>query len=169
VRPVLRRFPTSVALALVLAAAALAAPAPSPPAVPRPDFSGTWVLDTARTEFGNIPGGRWRARVDVIEHRDPALRQSLYMDNGVRRDTTHYVYNTAGRPVANRVDKQDITATVQWQGSDLRLVSKTRLMLIEMTLDETWRLSPDGRTLTMTRLLKYPLGEGRAKLVFTRR
>jgi hypothetical protein len=171
----IRRAATAAASVVAVLLCALAAtgagPAPAgAPAAGRPDFTGTWVLDTARTEFGRIPGARWRSRVDVIEHREPRIRQTLHLDTGGSRDTAVYVYSTTGAPTVNRVAGADITSTVEWTGTDLRLLSKARLLLVvEMKLDETWHLSPDGRTLTMTRQVKHPLGEGSQTLVFAKR
>lgn len=181
-----------VALALVvvaigfsgMAAAAVAAPAKSkapvrpaavkrtvalPRAGARPNFTGTWVLDTTRSDFGKIPGGRPLSRTDRIEHHDPALRQTLFLENLGGRDTTLYRYTTDSTRVVNRVDKQEIEARVWWEGNELRLDSKTKLLIFEMWLRERWSLSPDGRTLTMSRRVKYPMGEGEQKLVFVRK
>jgi len=135
----------------------------------RPDFSGTWKLDTLRSEFGQIPGGRPRARVDVIQHREPRIRQTLFIDNWSRQDTTVYLYTSDGKPTVNRVGSQDIRSTVWWEGRILRLESKTRLLIYDMTLKERWILSADGKVLTMARRVKYPLGEGEQKLVFRKR
>lgn len=159
-----------VAAAAVAGLAPAATPGPERAAVPRrPDFSGTWVLDTARSEFGSIPGGRWRSRIDHIEHRDPQLRHTLYLDTGVRRDTTRYRYTTDSARVTNRVDRNEIEARVWWEGEALRLESKTRLLVFEMTLKERWTLSADRRTLTMSRRVKYPMGEGEQRLVYAKR
>jgi hypothetical protein len=147
---------------------AAAAPAPAKPAPSprRPDFSGTWKLDVTKSEFGKVPGTRPRARTDVIEHRDPRLTQTLHLDNTTRRDTTRYSYTTDGKPCVNHVDEQKITATVRWEGTVLRLESKTKLMLLEMKLDERWTLSPDGRKLTMKRELTSSIVSGIQTLTF---
>ena len=104
--------------------------------------------------------------MDVIRHREPHLLQTLYLDRESGRDTTVYRYTTDGKATVNRVDNQDIRATVTWDGNALRLLSKTRIGLLEMSLDDRWALSPDRKTLTMTRRVKYPMGEGVQKLVF---
>jgi hypothetical protein len=142
--------------------------APRPAAVMRPDFSGTWVLDTARSEFGQIPGGRPLARTDVIVHRDPQLAQTLYLRLVGGPDTTRYRYATDSTRAVHRVENRDIEAHVWWAGDTLRLESMSKLMMFEMWLRERWTLSPDGRTLTMSRHITYPLGKGDQKLLFVK-
>jgi hypothetical protein len=133
-----------------------------------PNFTGTWRLDPERSVFGDIPGGHPTSRRDVIAHDEPRVRQTLYLDNGGRLDTTVYVYRIDGSPSVNKVGGQDITATLAWDGDTLHIVSKTRLVIVEMTLDERWRLSAARDSLVMTRRLKYPMGEGSQRLVFVR-
>ncbi len=133
-----------------------------------PRFAGTWKLSKARSRFGSIPGGTPNARTDVIEESLPHIVQTLYLLNGSRRDTTVYRYTTDGRPTVNTVDGRDIKSVVTWEGSTLHLVSTTKLLVFDMALDERWHLSADGKTLTMTRHVKYPLGQGDQTLVFER-
>lgn len=139
--------------------------APSVPRAIRPDFTGTWKLDLARSELGKFPG-QPKARTDVIEHRDPQLRQTLHLEHATRRDTTVYRYTTDSTRAVNAVDGRDIEARVWWEGATLRLDSKTRMAMFEMWLKERWTLSADGKTLTMMRRVKYPMGEGDQRLVF---
>ena len=134
----------------------------------RPDFSGVWKLDMKASEFGNIPGGRPTARVDSIDQGPAFVWQVLYLDNGGKKDTTVYRYTTDGVECVNRVAGSEIKSVVSWEGDSLRVESRTKLMVFDMTLSEVWRLSSDGRTLMMDRIVKYPLGKGKQALVFAK-
>jgi len=135
----------------------------------RSRFAGKWRLSVDRSLFGHFPGGKPAARTDMIAFEEPHhIRQTLYLLNGQRRDTTVYLYSLDDTPTVNRVAGQDITSLVNWEGHKLHLVSTTRMMMVDMTLEERWDLNADARTLTMTRHIKYPLGEGDQKLVFER-
>lgn len=133
-----------------------------------PRFTGTWKLSKTKSKFGSIPGGTPTARTDMITHAEPRIVQALYMLNGAHRDTTVYRYLTTGEPTVNAVGGRDIKSVVTWEAATLHLVSTTKLLVFDMQLDERWRLSADGRTLTMTRHVKYPMGEGDQTLVFER-
>lgn len=176
----MNRLVAVLAAMLVVTATGIAATAPSragpkakgsAAAHPKhPDFSGTWALDTTRSDFGKIIGGRPIARTDVIVHRDPRLDQTLYlMRTPGTRDTTVYHYTTDSARVVHRIDDRDIEARVWWSGDTLRLESRSKLMMFELGLSERWTLSPDGKTLTMARRVKSPVGGGDATLRFVKR
>ena len=74
-----------------------------------------------------------------------------------------------GWPVVNQVAGSDIHATARWEGKSLRVESRARLGAQDMTLSERWTLARDGRTLTNTRTLTFPMGGGDQVLVFVRK
>ena len=139
-------------------------------ATAKPNFTGTWSLDTLHSEFGKLPGGRPLSRTDLIEHRGSSVRQTLLMVNAGSKDTAKYLYVIGGQATANLVDGRTVTSTVSWEKNVLRLVSKVKMLVFEWTLDERWSLSPDGTTLTMSRHIHSPpIGEGEQKLVFRKK
>jgi hypothetical protein len=146
--------------------AAARPPSAAPASAARPVFTGRWKLDVARSEFGKLPG-QPVARTDVIEHRDSSIVQTLYLVLPSGPDTTIYRYRPGGAPTTNRVGQQDITSRVTWDTGALHLLSRTKLLVFDMSLDEHWSLAhPD--TLIMTRHVTFPMGEGDQRLVFVR-
>ncbi len=135
----------------------------------KPNFSGVWTLSMKRSVFGKIPGGQPAARTDSIRHAEPDLRQVLYLLNGTHRDTTVYQYRTGGtETVSAVVEGKEIRSRVEWEGRTLHLRSVTKMLKWDMSLDERWTMSANARELTMTRHIKYILGEGDQTLVFER-
>ena len=151
---------------------ALSAPIAIDPARPtakeapsRPVFTGRWKLDLSRSVMGKFPG-QPKARTDSIDQRPREIVQRLYLVLASGRDTTVYRYRPDAEPTMNRVGTQDITSTVTWEQDVLHLVSKTKLLVFDMTLDECWRLSAKRDTLVMTRSVKSPMWNGEQRLVF---
>ena len=131
----------------------------------RPVFTGRWKLDLSRSEMGKFPG-QPKARTDSIEQGPREIVHRLYLVLASGRDTTVYRYRPDAEPTVNRVGTQDIKSTVTWEQDVLHLVSKTKLLVFDMTLDECWRLSAKRDTLVMTRSVKSPMWNGEQRLVF---
>ena len=133
-----------------------------------PTFTGRWQLSMTKSVFGKIPGGQPTARTDTIAHDGARLRQTLFLLRGAQRDTTIYDYLTDGTPTDNKVDGRNIRTIATWEGPVLHLESTTNVLMFTMTMSERWSLSPDARTFTDRRHLKYGFGEGDQTLVFER-
>jgi hypothetical protein len=155
-----RRHAWLVAIAVVALLAGAAAPK-------HPDLSGTWKLAMDRSDLGKFPG-QPKARTDVIAHREPRLVQTLLLENASGPDTAVYRYSTDGKPDTNFVAKATMVSWVWWSRDTLRVETKAKFFVMDLTLSERWSLSPDRKTLTIRRHIKYPLGEGPQLLVFDR-
>jgi hypothetical protein len=161
-----------VAVALAALALAVAAHAATPltakPAA-HPDFTGRWELDVKRTDWGptkTLP----RARVDVIQHRDPALaiESMTVRSNG---DTVRFPwrYTTDGSEAKNQMMGQNVTSIGQWRGDTLTFDSSAQVMLAEFRILDRWWLSADRSLLTIQRHNDSPMGKSDQRFVFVRR
>ena len=61
------------------------------------------------------------------------------------------MYTTDGKDCANEVIGNAIKSTVTWDAQALKLHHVSKFNDTEMTLDEKWTLSPDGKKLQVTR------------------
>ena len=61
----------------------------------KPDFSGTWKLNVAKSEFGALPGPK--SRVDVITHKDPSLSVNVTQEGADGRLQYAANYTTDGK------------------------------------------------------------------------
>ncbi len=150
---------------------ALAAPPPSAGAKPAKaravNFSGRWVLDVPKCDFGpnakSIP--RWRR--DLVEHKGALMRVQPHVVK-VEGDTTHmeYRYRTDGLEAVNQVMNLPVQTIGKWNGNTLELVSNTRVMTATFRMTEWWSLADAGRTLVIVRDSDSPLGKRHSRMVY---
>lgn len=108
---------------------------------PRPDLSGTWLLDK----------GKSRLEADTailyIEHEDPRLLLTrAYVVDG-KADVFNDVLLANGKEHVKRWQDDSTVYRCRWEGSDLVLDSRERKDGKESLTVMKLSLSPDGRTL----------------------
>ena len=148
----------AAALVLLLAASATGQDA-------KPDFSGKWNLDIAKSDFGHAPPPL--SIVLVIEHKEPNIKISSTQTtqqgvvSNVRNLTTDGKENTNTMRAMGA--EQDIKSTTKWDGR--KLVTALKVDFQGMTTDilDSWELSADGQVLTIARRYQDVAGELRAE------
>lgn len=164
---------TSASLALVLLSSFVATSAQKKPAQPKPDFSGTWLLDLKKSDNKALP-----RRPDLpikIAYHDPELRiiqtsekdgkiverESIYFtdERGETNQTTMMITTNPGSVKAEDMEKQMTKSRTRWSGDKLIIVSTLRLTaaghVLEYDAVDEWKLSKDGKTLTKLSKLIY--------------
>lgn len=154
----MRRF-TIRALAVASVAAALGLLQ----AQAKPNFSGTWKLNPAKSDFGAMPAPE--SRTDKITHEDPALTDSFTQSGQMGKVTAEFKYSTDGKETHNTVRGNEIQNTAKWEGDELVISGKTVLNGADVTMHDRWSLSADGKALTIRRHVNSPLGETDQKIV----
>jgi hypothetical protein len=144
---------------LVVAAFAAAAAAQS-----KTNFSGTWKLNTSKSDFGMIPGPD--SRTDVIDHKDPSLKVSVTAEGAQGKQQYTINYTTDGKEAVNSLPGREMKSTLSWQGKNLVVDTKLKFQGNDVTVKSTWTLSDDGKTLTQNAHLASAMGETDQKLVF---
>ena len=140
----------------------------------RPDFSGTWLRDNAKSS--GLQGGLASAEFTmVIAHHDPELKISRLLKLNEQQVSQELVYYTDRRGETNpatfgrgdlksktKWDKNKIEARASWstdaRGGEVNNFDST----------EKWELGPDGKTLTDTVEISSPRGMRTIKQVFNR-
>lgn len=141
----------------------LALPIASVFAQQKPDFSGTWTLNVAKSDFGDL-GGPVR-RTDVIIHKSPSLSSDIAADTIQGKQVFKTNYTTDGKETVNKMGTVEIKSTAKWVGNNL-VISSTYVLGVPVSSEATWTLSLDGKTLTMSTRFKGSLGDTAQKLVF---
>jgi hypothetical protein len=130
----------------------------------KPDFSGTWKLNVAKTDFGVLPGPT--SRTDVITHKDPSLSDSVTAEGAQGKQEYTVSYTTDGKEAVNKIGPREIKSTLKWAGSNLVISSKFLYNDAEVTSEATWALSPDGKTMTVNAHFTSTMGEADQKFVY---
>ena len=135
---------------VTLTAMALAMPA-GLVAQDKPNFSGTWVLQTDKSDYGMMPPPM--SRTDIIDHQEPKITIKRTAATGEGENKLDLVYAVDGKPWKNQAGEQEVTSTLHWEGQELVVVSEVDTPQGLATLTDRWSLSADGKTLTQNRTI----------------
>jgi hypothetical protein len=136
----------------------------------KPDFSGKWNLDVAKSDFGAAP--RPESIVHVIAHTEPALRVESTQTTQQGTATNVRNLTTDGKENTNTLramgGEQEVKSTTKWDGN--KLVTALKIAFQGMTADilDTWDLSADGKVLTISREFKTSQGDFTQKTVYNK-
>jgi len=147
----------------VFAATLLAVAFGSLQAQAKPNFSGTWKLNTAKSDFGAMPAPD--SRTDKITHEDPDIKDSTTQSNQMGEVSAELKYSTDGKETTNIVRGNEVKSTAKWDGDELAIDSKAQFNGADVTLKDRWSLSADGKTITILRHVNSPMGETDQKIV----
>ena len=130
----------------------------------KPDFSGTWKLNLAKSEFGVLPPPE--SRTEVITHKDPTLADAVTQEGAEGKQQYTANYTTDGKEVVNMIGPREVRATIKWVGNSLAMTAKFQYEGADVVGDNTWTLSADGKTLTMSIHYSSSIGEADQKFVY---
>jgi hypothetical protein len=130
------------------------------PLIAAPDFSGSWMLNISKSQFGQFPAPEVMLRSVKMEGAQLAL--STYQKGAQGEVTTQLKYSTDGKPSINGAN----AGIASWSGQTLVIESMRQSQGATLTQRDVWSLSPDGKTLTVNTHLKLPNGEFDVKQVF---
>jgi hypothetical protein len=134
-------------------------------ALGKPDFSGTWSLDAAKSDMGH---GRSSApaatKVTIVIKQTPAL---LTTTRNVGKGTETATHKLDGSESINMSPSgQVIRSNTRWEGSTL--VTKSVMSTAQGTSESTFvrSLSSDGKVLTIETTMKTSSGNLKQKLIY---
>jgi hypothetical protein len=157
---------TPFLFAVLLAVAAL------PAQTGRPNLTGKWVLDVAKSDFGQYPPPE--SITQVIDHKEPKLRivtTSRQKDQAADL-TNEQNLTTDGRENTNRLKmmgtEQDVKSVGRWDGDKLTMKMTFQIQGAPIEFNDTWTLSDGGKLLTLVRVAKTPEGDFTLKTVYNK-
>jgi hypothetical protein len=132
-----------------------------------PDFTGTWTLSVARSDFGPFPAPQ--RRTDAIEHRDGTLKVTRREVNaGGQERAGEWTCTTDGTDCKNTMGRTEMRSSVRWEGSTLIVSTKTTYEGQDASVEDRWALSTDGHTLTISRSAVSPQGTAHQTFILER-
>ncbi|MFN3325545.1 MAG: hypothetical protein ACK5AZ_18780 [Bryobacteraceae bacterium] len=150
-------------LALVLSLALAAAPGWAE----KPNFTGEWEMDAARSDFGGLPAPDKLVR--RVDHREPNLKISTTQATQMGEIKTDFTYTTDGREHTNMIRGSEFRSTLQWDEDILVVTSKRSFQGSELTIIERWTAAKDGKSMVVDTLVSRPGGESKVKVFLVKK
>ena len=151
--------------ALSKAALIIAALAGIALAADKPNFSGDWKMNAAKSNFGAIPAPATYTR--KVTHVEPSITIENTQTGtalGDQHDTR--TYTTDGKEVSYQANGADVKAAITWDGNALLINSKASIQGMEIVIKDTITLADDGKTMTDAVHVASPQGDIDLALVF---
>src|ERR1700754_1558546 len=117
-----------------------------------PDFSGTWKLNVAKSDYGDLQGPE--SRTDVIEQHGGRISESVTAEGRHRKQQYTLSFATDGSETALPPDTRMGTVTIltvsaRWRENALAVTQHLKFQGAALIAIHTYLLSDDGKTLTM--------------------
>ncbi|MDX2180419.1 MAG: hypothetical protein SFV18_12565 [Bryobacteraceae bacterium] len=135
-------------------------------AADKPNYTGDWKLNKAKSELGPMADRMPETVVVKIVHEEPNLTVSQPGMGGRNQESK---LTTDGKEnVTKRQGSQGemaIKTKAMWEGDDLALNTSIEFGQGTMTQTEKWTLSEDKKVLTIHRKASSPMGDMEMKQV----
>ncbi len=160
----MRKLTSTLFLAL-LALAPVVSHAQTPAA--HPDFTGTWVLDTAQSDKGQMIPSKMTLKITQTPAGITVERQQT---SQMGETTTSMKYATDGSTSKNQMTIQgtpvDVSTVVTWEGATPVFTNAMKMGDNDVQSVEKWSLS--GKNLTLNRTVNFGGQEFSSKLVMVK-
>lgn len=147
----------------------------------KPDFSGTWTFDEAKSDpaparagrGGGGGGGRGGGRMGGAPATAMTIKQTaaeLSMDRTTAQGSQTIVYKLDGSESTNTIGPGPATSKAMWDGNKL-VVTTTQTVQgrgSEITINSKDIYSMDGNVLTIETTRTTPGGDQTRKLIYTK-
>lgn len=135
----------------------------------KPNFTGTWILDVARSD-NQSPAPE--SVVHVIDHKEPTIKITTRVKYQAGDSTDTLNLTTDGREISDTMHgmgtQRGRKLTAKWDDRRLLTSMKFDAQGPTMEINDSWALSEDGRVLTLVRVGKTTQGEFTVKTVYNK-
>jgi hypothetical protein len=136
------------------------------------NFSGIWKVDSLKTNYGGFGTGSTAVTIKIVQTKDTiSIERTLHPGRGDTRYVTDKL-PLDGKTMMKTIGTANSSVSVKWSGQALVETARFRDDKTNSTYQatETWSLSPDGKTLTIDRVVEDDGngGQGTSKVVYHR-
>jgi len=134
----------------------------------QPNLSGTWKLDAAKSNFGQLQAPA--SQVDTITQDGPSVKIAVDQKGGMMGDMAYTEALTTDGTSATwaGMGGSQVTGTAQWNGDALVVDQKTSFQGNDVKIKDTYTLSADGSTLTDVTHVESGMGNFDTTTIFTK-
>lgn len=130
----------------------------------RPDFSGTWTRDAARSD--PTPQGRGGGSSHTIKQTATEIAVTIAGRGGPETS----IYKLDGPESTNQVQSPEgpltVKGTARWDGASLVIETTREIRGMTITTREVRTLDVSGKEMTIEAITRSPQGEIKRKVVF---
>lgn len=134
------------------------------PGAEKPDFSGVWKLNNAKSDFGPMPSGPDKFE-RTIDHKDPNIKMTTVQAFQGQERSNDVEYVIDGQEKTVETPMGPIKVTPAWKGDNLEITVKREIQGSQIKSVETWSLSEEGKVLTVKTDISTPQGDFSLKFV----
>ena len=142
------------------------------PLTKRVDFSGSWIMNTEKSDFGGLAPSTMIKRMEVRQQSSAISIQRFVDPNGPQDTVSLEVLRFDGSATETKVSGAQKVSTMKWadDGRSFTEISETTDGHYDRTNTQTWALSEDGRSLTTESniVLKATGNVFKTKMVYTK-
>jgi hypothetical protein len=134
-------------------------------AADKPNFSGDWKLNAAKSNMGPLPAPTSYTR--KVTHAEPSITiedTQTGSATGDQHDTR--TYTTDGKEISYQANGADVKSAATWDGEALQIDSKASIQGMDILFKDKLALGDNGKTLTDAVHVTTPQGDLDLTLVF---
>jgi hypothetical protein len=133
-------------------------------AADKPNFTGEWKMNPAKSNYGAFPPPTSMLR--KITHTEPTLVIVDDQSGGNQTGITTRKYATDGKPAAFEINGTPVTGAAAWDGGTLLVT--TTVDTIGLVFKDKMSVSADGKQLTSNVQIESSQGTAEVTVVFDR-
>jgi hypothetical protein len=134
-------------------------------AADKPNFSGDWKLNAAKSNFGPIPAPTTYER--KVTHAEPSVTiEDTQTGTALGDQHDKRTYMTDGTEISYQANGADVKGGMTWDGDTLLINSKASIQGMDIVIKDKITLGEGGKTLTDAVHIETGQGDLDLTLVF---